>query len=80
LKNTSAGGNAGLFFFGSLLGKRWCVISGRALSDTGHGNSIGVAVTPTVEVAYVILAGFLHGLARRLGRDCVGQGSSRAPG
>jgi hypothetical protein len=49
-------------FFGSLLGRRWCVISGQALSETGHGNSIGVAVTPTVEVAYVILASFLYGL------------------
>jgi adenine/guanine/hypoxanthine permease len=29
-----------------------------------HGESIGVAVTPTVAVAYVILAGFLFGLAR----------------
>ena len=28
-----------------------------------HGESIGVAVTPTVAVAYVILAGFLYGLA-----------------
>jgi hypothetical protein len=35
---------------------------------------------PICEVAYVIPAGFLYGLARRLGRDCVGQGSSRAPG
>jgi hypothetical protein len=48
MKYSSVGGNAGLFFFGSLLGRRWCVISGRALSDTGRGNSVGVGVTPTV--------------------------------
>jgi adenine/guanine/hypoxanthine permease len=29
-----------------------------------HGESIGIAVTPTVAVAYAIVAGFLFGLSR----------------
>ena len=42
--------------------------TGAALTFFGfmHGESVGIAVTPTVAIAYAIVAGFLYALSRQL--------------
>ncbi len=41
-------------------------LAGAVLTFFGfmHGKSVGIAVTPVVAIAYVIVAGFLFGLSR----------------